>query len=186
MTSVCLCNQSILRHPKINWYSGTLSTINHKQVYRATSWVHAEPSQPCISNSSLFRMSFCHLYSLYLVGNINTHFNVPNFQNFWGDWVEWFSYILNVACKKSVLVWIYITWTINRKLAIVWLSLLPKWLPSSQFSNRHSPWILFLLLYHQLYGLLFSPLSAPIWEHRVAVITATYTPHLAPQLTICG
>ena len=53
----------MLRHPKINRHSGILSTINHKQVYRAGSWVHAAPSGLCISNSSLFKTNFCHLYN---------------------------------------------------------------------------------------------------------------------------
>ena len=49
-------------------YSGLLSTINHKQVYYAGSRVHTAPSEPCISNSSLFKTNLCHLYILYLIG----------------------------------------------------------------------------------------------------------------------
>ena len=81
MTSVCLCNQSMLRHPKINWYSGMLSTINQKRVYCAGSWVHAAPSGPCISNSSPFKINFFYLYSLYLVGKINNKLLLNRFQN---------------------------------------------------------------------------------------------------------
>ena len=64
----CLFMQSVYAKTDIliNWYSGMLSTINHSK--------YTMLARECTQHRA---GRVCHLYSLYLVGNINAHFNNP-------------------------------------------------------------------------------------------------------------
>ena len=171
----------------INWYSGMLSTINHKWVCCAGLWAHAAPSGPCIGNSSLFRTCFCHLYSLYLVGNINIHFNNPlplsrpqNSEN-----------LVHLKCSRQGNCECFNPYHMNPRLiegkhATVRLSCCPSDCHCRSSVTDTLPRSYFCYLCHQGHGLSFSHFSVPMWEHAVAVFPARYIPHLASQPTLCG